>query len=54
MTKISLNYQRLQNGKHREALGFQSQNINNKNTERERETSRIVSIDNGFYNYFLL
>lgn len=52
MSKNSLNIKGLQNGNSLEAQRFPSQSINNENLKRERETSRIVSYDSGFYNSF--
>ncbi len=49
----SLNIKGLQKGNSHEALSFQSQSINSKNPQRERETSRILSIDSDIYKSFL-
>jgi hypothetical protein len=54
MSSNSLKFKGLQNGKSLEAASFLSQSVKYKNPQRERESSRILSIESDIYKSFYL
>lgn len=54
MITNSLNIKGQQKGTSPKEQGFPCESMNNKNPQRERETSRILGIDSDIYKSFLL